>query len=130
MVSHGLCSAIRDSVANGTGIEGGQVAYRQQKAQQSKSSTASQPSTSRAALAAIAGPFFVNHLPRMLAQELATMKGLGVTPLSAGNPGFAAMAEQAAGQINWVVTTEGELLAAPALENRYSGCPPGGCQLQ
>lgn len=62
------------------------------------------------------GPPFANQLARLLGEELSTMGGLGVTPLSPAAPGFASFAEQAAGQINWTLSTSGELLTAPALE--------------
>jgi hypothetical protein len=72
------------------------------------------------------GPPFANQAPEFLNLETNIMNELGVTPLSPGSPGFTAAAEQAGGEINWVVTTEGELLTTPALEGVSHAATAGG----
>ena len=57
------------------------------------------------------------------------MQNLQVTPLSPGNPGFEVMAEQAAGKVNWVVSTEGELLTTPALPGVTHAATAGGADV-
>ncbi len=74
----------------------------------------------------IPGPPFANQLPGALARETATMESLGVTPLSPGTAGFEAAAEQGAGQINWTLSTQGELLTTPALEGVTHAATAGG----
>ena len=79
--------------------------------------------------AGIAGPPFANQLPNLLNGELSTMNGMGVTPLSPGAPGFAASAEQAAGQVNWILGTNGELLTTPALDGITHAATAGGADV-
>jgi len=82
-----------------------------------------------ATVAGIAGPPFANQLPSLLPQELSTMNGLGVTPLSPADPGFASAAEQAGGQINWTLSTNGELLTTPALDGVTHAATAGGADV-
>jgi hypothetical protein len=57
------------------------------------------------------------------------MNGLGVTPLSPADPGFASAAEQAGGQINWTLSTNGELLTTPALDGVTHAATAGGADV-
>jgi RHS repeat-associated protein len=74
----------------------------------------------------IVGPPFVNQLPDLLPQELEALSNLGITPISPGDPNFAAIAEQAAGKINWTLSTDGQLLTTPALDGVTHAATAGG----
>jgi len=58
------------------------------------------------------------------------MKSLQVTPLSPGDPGFMEAAERAGGQINWTLSTDGELLTTPALDGVTHAATAGGADLE
>jgi hypothetical protein len=56
-------------------------------------------------------PLFPNQLPDKLADELATAKSKGITPLKVGDPGFDDAINQ--GTVKYVVTDSGEVLVMP-----------------
>jgi hypothetical protein len=112
----------------GNGFQTSAQLAAQQQGTVSVTQTFSQPAASTAT-AGIAGPPFANQLPDLLPQELSTMNELGVTPLSPGAPGFAASAEQAAGQINWTLSADGELLTTPALDGVTHAATAGGADV-
>ena len=60
---------------------------------------------------------FTNQYPDQLEEELETAEEAGVTPMEVGASGFDNAIEIDAGQIKWVVTTEGKLLIVPKIVN-------------